>query len=124
MNHAAMYEIAIEDTFDAAHCLRDYEGACSRLHGHTYKVRAAFRFDSLEPSGLAFDFRKAKQALRAVIDYLDHQYINELPEFSIRNPTAEAIAKLVFDRLRESIPPVYSVSVWETPTSCATYFEL
>jgi 6-pyruvoyltetrahydropterin/6-carboxytetrahydropterin synthase len=118
-----MYEIAIEDTFDAAHCLKNYEGACSRLHGHTYKVRAAFRFDALNHSGLAFDFRKAKQALRAVIDYLDHQYINELPEFSIRNPTAEAVAKLIFDRLKHSIPQMHSVSVWETPTSCATYYE-
>lgn len=118
-----MYEIAIEDTFDAAHCLRDYEGTCSRLHGHTYRVRVAFRFAALEDSGLAFDFRKAKEVLRAVIDHLDHQYINDLPEFSIQNPSAEAIAKLIFDRVKESVPQAYSVSVWETPTSCATYWE-
>lgn len=118
-----MYEIAIEDTFDAAHCLRDYEGTCSRLHGHTYKVRAAFRFDTLADSGLAFDFRQAKQVLRTVLDYLDHTYINELPEFSILNPSAEAVAKLIFDRLKESVPQVYTVGVWETPTSCATYSE-
>ena len=118
-----MYEIAIEDSFDAAHCLRDYEGACSRLHGHTYRVRAAFRFASLADSGLAFDFRKAKAVLSAVLDYLDHEYINDLPEFSVQNPSAEAIAKLVFDRVKQSVPQTYCVSVWETPTSCATYFE-
>ena len=61
-----MYEIAVEDTFDAAHCLRDYDGTCSRLHGHTYKVRAAFRFNALEDTGLAFDFKKAKVVLRGV----------------------------------------------------------
>ena len=61
--------------------------------------------------------------LRTVLDYLDHTYINELPEFSIRNPSAEAIAKLIFDRLKESVPQTYSVGVWETPTSCATYWE-
>ena len=119
-----MYEIAIEDSFDAAHCLRDYEGACSRLHGHTYRVRAAFRFDSLADSGLAFDFRKAKAVVRTVLDYLDHQYINDLAEFSVQNPSAEAIAKLIFDRVKESVPQTYSVSVWETATACATYFEL
>lgn len=118
-----MYEIAIEDTFDSAHCLRDYEGTCSRLHGHTYRVRAAFRFASLEDSGLAFDFRKAKEVLREVLDYLDHKYINDLPEFSVQNPSAEAIAKLIYDRVKEPVPNTYSVSVWETPTSCATYFE-
>jgi 6-pyruvoyltetrahydropterin/6-carboxytetrahydropterin synthase len=118
-----MYEIAIEDTFDAAHCLRDYEGTCSRLHGHTYRVRAAFRFASLQGSGLAFDFRLAKEVLRDVLEYLDHKYINDLPEFSVQNPSAEAIAKLIFDRVKQSVPQTYSMSVWETPTSCATYFE-
>lgn len=118
-----MYEIAVEDTFDAAHCLRDYEGTCSRLHGHTYRVRAAFRFASLETTGLAFDFRKAKEALRGIIEVLDHQYINDLPEFSIQNPSAELIAKYIYDRVKDSVPGIYSVSVWETPTSCATYFE-
>lgn len=118
-----MYEIAIEDTFDAAHCLRDYEGTCSRLHGHTYRVRAAFRFDSLQDSGLAFDFRLAKEVLRNVLEYLDHKYINDLPEFSVQNPSAESIAKLIFDRVKQSVPQTYSMSVWETPTSCATYFE-
>lgn len=118
-----MYEIAIEDTFDAAHCLRDYQGTCSRLHGHTYRVRAAFRFASLQASGLAFDFRQAKEVLRDVLEYLDHKYINDLPEFSVQNPSAEAIAKLIFDRIRQAVPQTYSVSVWETPTSCATYFE-
>ncbi len=118
-----MYEIAVEDTFDAAHCLRDYEGTCRQLHGHTYRVRAAFRFSSLQDTGLAFDFRKAKQVLRETTEHLDHRYINDLPEFSLQNPSAEAIAKYIYDRVKESVPATYSVSVWETPTSCATYFE-
>ncbi len=118
-----MYEIAIEDTFDAAHCLPDYQGSCRRLHGHTYRVRAAFRFSSVENTGMAFDFRKAKDLLNETLNYMDHQYINELPEFSIQNPTAENIAKLIFDKLKAENPQVYSVSVWETPTSCATYME-
>lgn len=118
-----MYEIAIEDTFDAAHCLRDYNGSCSRLHGHTYKVRAAFRFRTVEASGLAFDFRQAKELLGSILEHLDHQYINDLPEFSIQNPSAENIAKFIFDGIKARIAQVYSISVWETPTSCATYFK-
>ena len=118
-----MYEIAIEDTFDAAHCLRDYDGACSRLHGHTYHVRAAFRFKSLDDSGLALDFRQAKTVLKSALESLDHQYINDLPEFSKQNPTAEAIAKLIFDRIKSKVRQIHCVSVRETPTSCASYFE-
>jgi 6-pyruvoyltetrahydropterin/6-carboxytetrahydropterin synthase len=118
-----MYEIAIEDTFDAAHCLPGDTGDCKRLHGHTYRVRAAFRFDTLQESGMAFDFRRAKEFLRGAIGYLDHRYINELPEFLSHVPTAEHLARFIFDRIKINGLAVYSVSVWETPTSCATYFE-
>ncbi|MCE5199114.1 MAG: 6-carboxytetrahydropterin synthase QueD [Armatimonadota bacterium] len=116
-----MYEIAIEDSFDAAHCLRNYQGNCQRLHGHTYKVVVRFHAGSLDDMGMAIDFRKAKSMLKSIIDYMDHRYINELPEFSIQNPTAENIAKFFFDRIASESEMVHSVSVWETPTSCATY---
>ena len=118
-----MYEIAIEDTFDSAHCLPGYNGSCSRLHGHTYKVKVCFRFSSVEQSGMAIDFRLAKETLKSAIDYMDHRYINELPEFSTQNPTAENIAKFLFDCIKSKISQTFSVSVWETPTSCATYYE-
>jgi len=118
-----MYEITIEDTFDAAHCLRDYLGTCRNLHGHTYRVSARFRFAELDESGMAIDFRKTKETLRSATDYLDHTYMNELPEFSIQNPTAENIARFIFDRVRAAHPQLVSVSVWETATSCATYCE-
>lgn len=118
-----MYEIAVEHSFDAAHCLRDYDGSCRQLHGHTYRVRAAFRAESLEQTGLAVDFRAAKRLLKQTLDYLDHQYINDLPEFESLNPTAENIAKFIFDRVKGANPLLFSVSVWETPTSCATYYD-
>jgi len=118
-----MYEITVDDTFDAAHCLRDYSGSCRNLHGHTYRVSARFRLAGLDEYGMALDFRKAKEALRAVTDYLDHTYMNELPEFAAQNPTAENIARFIFDRLKTTQPAIASVSVWETATSCATYFE-
>jgi len=118
-----MYEIAVEDTFDAAHSLREYEGSCQHLHGHTYRVRARFRFAALQDSGMAMDFRQAKTALRSVLNYMDHRYINELPEFSVQNPTAENLATFIYKRIKADNPDLHSVSVWETPTSCATYFE-
>lgn len=118
-----MFEISIEDTFDAAHSLREYTGACRNLHGHTYRVVARFRFPQLNDTGMALDFRKAKEALRQILEYLDHKYINELPEFSVQNPTAENVAKFIYERLKSVEPQLFSVSVWETATSCATYYE-
>ena len=116
-----MYEIAVEETFDAAHCLPDDKGDCRRLHGHTYRVRARFRFASIEESGMAIDFREAKVALRAALSDLDHQYLNDLPAFSKTVPTAENLARHIFERVGADRPSMHSVSVWETPTSCATY---
>lgn len=118
-----MFEICVEDSFDAAHRLREYTGACKNLHGHTYRVTARFRLSQLDETGMALDFRKVKGSLRSVLDYLDHKYINELPEFEAQNPTAENIARFIYERLKSKEPYLYSISVWETSTSCATYFE-
>lgn len=118
-----MYEISIEDTFDSAHSLREYHGNCERLHGHTYKAKAVFRCEMLDKIGIAMDFRQAKKLLKSITEYLDHEYINDLPEFSVQNPTAENIAKFIFDKIKTENQQIYSVSVWETPTSCATYYE-
>lgn len=118
-----MYEITIETTFDSAHRLRDYEGVCERLHGHTYRVQARFRVESLPESGMALDFKIAKKLVNDAVDYMDHNYLNELPEFDICNPTAENIARVIFERVKGQCEIIHSVSVWETPTSCATYYE-
>ena len=118
-----MYEISIEDTFDAAHCIREYHGNCERLHGHTYKAKAVFQCASLDKIGIALDFRKAKELLKSATNYMDHQYINDLPEFLDQNPTAENIAKYIYDRIKIENQQIYSVCVWETPTTSATYYE-
>lgn len=117
-----MYEISVEETFDAAHCLPNHEGPCCRLHGHTYRVKARFRFESLQESGMAIDFREAKTALRDVLSELDHQYLNDLPVFGDACPTAENIAKSIFDSIASKHASLCSISVWETPTSCVTYY--
>ncbi len=117
-----MFEISVEDSFDAAHCVKDYEGACRRLHGHTYRVRVIFRFAEVAESGMALDFKEAKRALREVVEYMDHNYINDLPEFEVMNATAENVARFIHTRLRPEFESIHCVSVWETATSCATYF--
>lgn len=118
-----MYEISVEDTFDSAHCLKDYNGACSRLHGHTYRTIVRFRCKELDASGIAIDFAQAKRVIREIIARLDHQYINDLEHFKDSSSSAENIASYIYYLVKESLPQIHSVSIWETPTNCATYFE-
>ncbi len=118
-----MYEITVEETFDAAHCINDYPGSCARLHGHTYRVCAAFQTDELDDKGMAIDFRHAKSVLRGVLEHFDHTYLNETDIFAGKPTTAESIAKTIYGMIKPKIDILVSVSVWETPTSCATYSE-
>jgi 6-pyruvoyltetrahydropterin/6-carboxytetrahydropterin synthase len=112
----------IESTFDSAHNLRGYQGACESLHGHTYRVKIHYRGEKLDNLGMLVDFKRLKADLADVIDDLDHRYLNELEEFSNQNPTAENVARHIFQKLRSSVGEgISKVTVWETETSAASY---
>lgn len=118
-----MYELIVESQFDSAHNLRHYDGPCESLHGHTYRVQVSYLGAELSAGGMLVDFKDFKAALAEVVSYLDHRYLNELPEFREQNPTAEGVAKLVFQKMRALLGPgVSKVTVWETPTSSASYW--
>ena len=121
-----MYEILIKSDFSGAHYLKGYRGRCEKLHGHNWKVEARFEAESLDNIGIAIDFKLLKAKLRAILGKLDHTCLNRLGPFKRKNPSAENIARFLFEELRSSIGkkkvPVKSVSVWESDTSCATYY--
>jgi 6-pyruvoyltetrahydropterin/6-carboxytetrahydropterin synthase len=122
-----MYEISVEESFAAAHNLRDYHGKCEDLHGHNYKVRVVLEGQELDSTGLLYDFVHLKQLIQGVIKSLDHRYLNELKPFDTLNPSAENIARHIYDEtakhLRKSphAARVSGVTVWETDTAAATY---
>lgn len=119
-----MYELTAEAQFDSAHNLRKYDGPCESLHGHTYRVQVSYAGTTLADDGILIDFKDLRSALDEVVSYLDHRYINELPEFHDVNPTAECLARFIFERMRGLLgSSVSRVTVWETPTSSASYFE-
>ena len=119
-----MYELTVEAQFDSAHCLRGYEGACENLHGHTYRVMVSYQGSELDHLGMLVDFKRLKKELADIISYLDHQYLNDLPEFREQNPTAENVARFVFEEMRKRLGDgVHRSTVWETPTSAASYSE-
>ncbi len=121
-----MFEVSVEQTFAAGHALRNYKGKCENVHGHNYRVRITMQGDQLDSTGLLVDFLDVKSLIGGVVDYLDHQFINDLPPFDELNPSAENIAKYFYDRvsggLKSEVPVrVSEVTIWETDTSSAVY---
>jgi 6-pyruvoyltetrahydropterin/6-carboxytetrahydropterin synthase len=121
-----MFEVSVEQTFAAGHALRNYKGKCENVHGHNYRVRITVQGDQLDSTGLLVDFLDVKGLIGGVVDYLDHQFINDLPPFDQLNPSAENLAKYFFDRvsggLKNDVPVrVSEVRIWETDTSSAVY---
>ena len=81
-----MFEVTVEDTFSAGHFLRNYRGKCEKPHGHNYRVRVTLSGAELDQAGLLLDFKELKDVLRPVMNYLDHEMINELKPFDTINP--------------------------------------
>ena len=125
-----MFEVTVEDTFAAGHYLRNYKGKCENPHGHNYRVRVTLAGRELDQAGLLLDFKDLKRMMKPVIDYLDHRMMNDLEPFTTLNPSAENLAKYFFDQTNERLKQLTNgrveikrVTIWETDTSIATYYE-
>jgi len=120
-----MYEVTVETGFSGAHMLRGYEGKCGNLHGHNWKVVVTAGSEHLDQVGMALDFAVLKKETRAILDQVDHTYLNEVFPFTELNPTAENIAKWVWEMLVKHLDladvSVMRVSVWESENAFATY---
>jgi 6-pyruvoyltetrahydropterin/6-carboxytetrahydropterin synthase len=125
-----MYEVTVEESFAAGHYLRNYKGKCANPHGHNYKVRVTLRGAELDNAGLLLDFKDLKQVMKHVIDRLDHQMLNNITPFTELNPSAENLAKYLYDETNVQISSLISgrvtvkeVTIWETATTTARYSE-
>jgi 6-pyruvoyltetrahydropterin/6-carboxytetrahydropterin synthase len=121
-----MFEVLAEKTFAAGHALRNYHGKCENVHGHNYRVQVTVQGERLDDAGLLVDFVELKRLMSAVVERLDHQFINDVPPFDILNPSAENLAKYFFDEISRDLSgavPVRlsEVRIWETDTSVAVY---
>lgn len=123
------WKLSTEFTFDAAHFIRDYDGPCGRMHGHTYKVRIEATSSQLHASQycphsvMVTDFRTLRWAKRDMLKGgLDHCVLNEvLPEGY--ETTAEMIAQYIHERTKKEVPAgvKLKVCVSETPNSWIEY---
>lgn len=122
-----MFEVSIETSFAAGHALRGYRGKCENPHGHNYRVRVVVEGAELDTIGLLEDFTELKRIVREVTDGLDHRFLNEQPPFDTMNPSAENLARYIYEQTAARLAGrnrgvrLASVTVWETETAAATY---
>jgi 6-pyruvoyltetrahydropterin/6-carboxytetrahydropterin synthase len=121
-----MFEVTVEQTFAAGHALRNYKGKCENVHGHNFKVRVVIAGEKLDDTGLLVDFLDVKAAMQAIIDRLDHVFLNDVAPFDVKNPSAENIAEYFYTEMTRSLKSaveirVRDVTVWETDIQSATY---
>jgi 6-pyruvoyltetrahydropterin/6-carboxytetrahydropterin synthase len=131
-----MYSVTKRIDFCYGHRLLDYDGVCRYPHGHNAVVEIEVRTEALDGRNMVVDFNDIQRLVQGWIDReLDHKMILRHddplaqamralgdPVYLLdSNPTAERIARLIFDVSREQGLDVSRVTVWETPTSWATY---
>lgn len=119
-----MYELTVKGHFDAAHALRGYPGECRNLHGHTWDVEVTVMGEQLDEIEIVYDFKQLKEDLAVVLEKYDHAYLNDVEPFDSLSPTAENLARIVFDQLEAIVGKAVSVkevAVWESPIAKLVY---
>jgi 6-pyruvoyltetrahydropterin/6-carboxytetrahydropterin synthase len=131
-----MFHVSREINFCYGHRLLNYAGKCRHLHGHNGRAVVTFEAAGLDDRGMVRDFGDIKTVVSRWIDeHLDHRMIlcRDDPAAAVlaglgeplclidTNPTAENIAKLIYDCCLAEGLPVVEVSLWETPHCRATY---
>ncbi|MDV2495102.1 MAG: 6-carboxytetrahydropterin synthase [bacterium] len=131
-----MYTVTKQIHFCYGHRLLNYDGNCRWLHGHNGLVEIELAAETLDERGMVYDFTVIKRILKTWIDEnLDHKMILNRDDPLVQtlqehgepiylldeNPTAEAIARLIYEESARQGFPVVEVRLWETPTSWAAY---
>lgn len=131
-----MYTVTKNISFCYGHRLLNYDGKCKFLHGHNGRAEITLKSDVLDHRGMVVDFSDVKNLVGTFIKTeLDHKMLlnkkdkmievlkglNEPYYVTEENPTAENIARLIFEFARGKNLPVVSVKLWETDTSYAVY---
>ena len=115
-----MYKISKQFSFSASHILEGLspEHPCSRLHGHNYVVTVHLRSIKLDEKGFVKDYRELDNVKKYIDEKFDHRHLNDILPF---NPTAENLAKYLFDIFKQDMPELYAIEVSETPKTTAIY---
>jgi 6-pyruvoyltetrahydropterin/6-carboxytetrahydropterin synthase len=120
-----MYEVTIKNTFSAAHILKDIGGKCEKLHGHNFTVEVTVASRELNEDGLLIDFKILKGWTEEILEKLDHKLLNDTPYFKDTNPSAENIARFIYDGIYGKVKSrkikISRVTVWESEDARVSY---
>jgi 6-pyruvoyltetrahydropterin/6-carboxytetrahydropterin synthase len=119
-----MYTLTKRATFEASHQLPHHDGKCARLHGHSWQVVVEVQGDKLQETGpqagMLVDFYRIGDPLKRLVEKsLDHYHLND--STGLENPTSEALARWIYDRLALEVPLLSAVVGEETCTARAEY---
>jgi 6-pyruvoyltetrahydropterin/6-carboxytetrahydropterin synthase len=131
-----MFRVTREIEFCYGHRLLNYDGKCRHLHGHNGRAVITLQGPELDPRGMLVDFADIKRKVQLWIDEnLDHNMLlcrddpllPALRQHGERvfvmdcNPTAENIARLIYEHAKAAGLPVVEVVLWETEHCFSTY---
>jgi 6-pyruvoyltetrahydropterin/6-carboxytetrahydropterin synthase len=131
-----MFRVSREIDFCYGHRLLNYDGKCKYLHGHNGRAIITIESATLDDRGMVLDFSDIKRVVSTWIDeQLDHRMLLQKtdpvvpllekmgePLFLMdANPTAENIARLIYDFTASRGFPIVECQLWETPRCFATY---
>lgn len=107
--------------FEAAHSLPTFPPGhkCRRLHGHSFRFDVIVEGDVEEKKGYLIDYGEIKAAVGPIVDQLDHYHLNEIEGLS--NPTAENLARWLWQRIKPNLPLLARIVLHETCTSSCEY---
>jgi 6-pyruvoyltetrahydropterin/6-carboxytetrahydropterin synthase len=111
-------ELDVEFNFCCAHALPFYDGPCRRMHGHHYRLLVSIQGKPDPKSGMIIDFEELRRiVLTHAVGVVDHRNLNDLME----NPTAENLIVFLWSRLKENLPGLRELRLWETPEYSVAY---
>ena len=120
-----MYQLSVEQDFDAAHSLRGYQGKCEALHGHRFRAVVKAKSSVLNEIGIVYDFTELKKHLGDILARFDHTCLNDVTPFDKINPSSENLATTIYNelqlRLADAPISLSFVEVWESPQSGVSY---
>ena len=131
-----MYSVTKLIDFCYGHRLLDYGGVCKHPHGHNAVAEIEIRAETLDGRNMVCDFSDIRRVVKGWIDReLDHRMLLRHDDPLVKalqdlgepvylldsNPTAERIARLIYEYASGQGLAVVRVKVWETPTSFAEY---
>ena len=112
-------DLSVSFSVSASHFLPNYHGKCENMHGHNYKIIIKINGEVKKEDGMVMDFKEIKKIAKThALDKLDHSHLNDILE----TPSAENIAIWIWENLKDHLPGLKKIKIFETDNCCCSYY--